>query len=339
MRIRGAILVMAFLLLAVPRLRDCPAEDSVTILAGKDAKTRTNRTGEIVEYTGESLQLKSPSGRIENIPAARVVDVKTEWTPAHQRGDSLRAKGKLEEAINSYKLAKRDETRPWARRQIMAELVSCYTELGRFDFAGDEWLTIVASDQLTLHHAVIPIAWRPFPPDAAVESRAAAWLRSKSPPAQVLGASWLLTGPQRGEATTALDVLAKDKTKDPRIRSLAQIQIWRTKLITAKLDEVQRWQAALEQIPVETRASGYFVVGEALTRLNQLEEASLAYLRIPLVHNQQRLMAADALVAAGKLHEQLDRGEQAAGLYREVLSGYSRTSAAEEAKAQLEKTK
>ena len=110
-------------------------------------------------------------------------------------------------------------------------------------------------------------------------------------------------------------------------------------ILTAKLEDVQRWKVALEQMPVEIRASGYFVVAEAFTRWKQPEEAALAYLRILLVHNEQRLMAADALVAAGKLHEELGRGEQAAGLYREVLTGYSRTPAAEVARAKLEPAK
>ncbi len=324
------------LALAASRPQNCPGEDTVTVLTGKDAKVRTNRIGEIIEYTGESLQLKSASGRVENIPAARVVDIRTQWTPAQERGDSLRAEGKLEEAITAYKQAKREEPRVWARRKIMAELVGCYSELGRFDVAGDEWLAIVESDPLTRHYEVVPVAWIPTPPDGALQPRAAAWLQSKAPQAQVLGASWLLAGPERGGAVAALEGIAGSKTVDRRIRSLAQIQLWRTKVVLAKLDEVQRWQAALEQMPAEVRASGYFVVGEALARLEKPEDAALAYLHVPLVHSQQRVMAADALLAAAKQHEDLGRTEQAVGLYREVLSGYSRTAAAEEAKTRLE---
>lgn len=337
MRLQVLLPVIIALVPAVSRLPICSAEDTVTLLTGKDAKTRTSRTGEIVEYTGESLQLKSSSGRVENIPAARVVDIRSTWTLTHERGDSLRAEGKLEEAINAYKQALRDESRVWARRKIMAELVGCYAELGRFDSAGEEWLAIVKSDQLTMHYEVIPVAWHAILSDAALESRAAAWLNRKEPAPQLLGASWLLTGAQRSAAITALEALITNKSMDPRIRSLAQIQLWRTKLVSAKLDEVQRWQSAIEQMPAEIRASGYFVAGEALARLAKSEEASLAFLHIPLVHPQQRVMAADALIAAAKQLEDLMRTEQAVGLYREVLSGYSRTAAAEEAKTRLEK--
>src|SRR3954469_305368 len=102
--------------LAILRSGHCWAEDVVIVLSGKDASLRSKRIGEIVDYTGESLQLKAASGRVESIPAARVVEIKTEWTAAQQRGDALRSEGKLAEAITAYKQAKRDETRSWARR-------------------------------------------------------------------------------------------------------------------------------------------------------------------------------------------------------------------------------
>src|SRR5204862_5276579 len=115
------------------------------------------------------------------------------------------------------------------------------------------------------------------------------------------------------------------------------IQLWRTRLVTVKQEEVEGWQTAVEQMPAEVRAGGYFVLGEGLARLNQPEDAALAFLHISVVHQEQRMMAADGLLEAGKQLDKLDRREQAASLYREVATGYSRTSAAEEAKTRLEK--
>jgi TolA-binding protein len=120
---------------------------------------------------------------------------------------------------------------------------------------------------------------------------------------------------------------------------LADIQLWRTKIVTAKADEVARWQTAIEKMPAEVQAGGWFLLGEAKARLGQAEEASLAYLRVPLVHGRPRAMGADALVAAGEQLEKLDRKEQAAGLYREVLADYATCPAASEAQARLSKLK
>jgi tetratricopeptide (TPR) repeat protein len=314
------------------------AQDAVIVI-GSDGKTPVTRQGQIIDYTGTELRLKTAAGREEPIPAARVLEVKTEWVADHLQGIELQKSGKLAEAIRGFQQAKEREPRAWARRQIMAELTSCYAESGRFDQAGDEFLAIVAGDPATRHLAVMPLAWRPFPPDAALESRAAAWLSSgaKTPAASLLGASWLLSTSRRAEAIAALEQLAvaRGKGEDTRLASLADVQLWRTKLVTAKPDEVARWKAAVVQMPAEIRACGWFVIGEALARQGQPEEAALAYLRVPLIHGQQRVMAADALVAAGKQLESLKRTQQAAGLYREVLSDYAACPAATEASSRL----
>jgi len=314
------------------------AEDTV-IVVGSDGKTPVTRQGQILDYTGTELRLKTAAGREEPISAARVLDFKTTWTDNHRRADELRKSGKLPEAIDAYMRAKESEPRAWARRQIMAELTTCYAESGRFDLAGDEFLAIVISDPSTNHLALMPLAWRAFPPDAALESRAAAWLalRAKSPAAGLLGASWLLSTSRRAEAITALEQLAVSRGAghDSRLASLADVQLWRTRLVTARPEDVTRWKASATQMPAEIQACAWFVVGEALARQGQADEAALAYLRVPLVHSQQRVMSADALVAAGKQLESLDRVEQAAGLYREVLEAYAACPAASEATSRL----
>ncbi len=314
------------------------AQDTV-IITSADGKTPVARQGEIVDYTGRELRLKTLAGREEPIAAARVIEIKTTWLADHLRGRELRSARKLDAAIAAFQAAKEREKRPWARRQIMAELTDCHAENGRFDQAGDEFLRIAADDSTTQHFAVMPVAWRAFPPDAALESRAAAWLAagSKNPAAAVLGASWLLSTGRRAEAIAALQEqsLKRGPQDDQRLAMLAYVQLWRTKLVTAKSDEVGRWKLSVGGMPAEIQPSGWYVVGDALARLDQAEEAALAYLRVPLVHGQPRVMAADALVAAGEQLEKLARKEQAAGLYREVLADYSTCPAASEAQTRL----
>ena len=316
------------------------AQDTVLVTSA-DGKSQLTRQGEIVDYTGKELRLKTLSGREEPIASARVIEIKTEWLADHLRGRELLSSGKLDTAIEAFQQAKEREKRPWARRQIMAELVECHLEAGRIDLAGDEFLRIAADDPTTQHFAVVPLPWRTLPPDAALEARAAAWMSggSKIPAAAVLGASWLVSTSRRGDAIAALtqQSVKRAAPDDPRLAMLADIQTWRTRIVTAKADEVARWQSAIEKMPAEVQAGGWFLLGEARARLGQAEEASLAYLRVPLVHGRPRAMAADALVAAGEQLEKLERKDQAAGLYREVLANYATCPATSEAQARLNK--
>ena len=258
------------------------AEDTVILSSASDPALRIKKTGQILDHTGTELKLRGALGRDETIPAGRIVEVQTAWTAAHTAARDSRAAGKLEEAIASYRQAKRDERRPFAVRQVMAELCGTYLELDRIDAAGDEWLAILTSDPSTQHFDVIPIAWKPTEVAGAAENRAAAWLAARDvPTARVLGASWLLAGRYRTEAIAALDELLRDA--DSRVAALAQIQAWRTKLVSATPADVARWQLQLEAMPASVQAAGWYVLGDALARQNQPEHAALAYLKVPLL--------------------------------------------------------
>lgn len=268
------------------------------------------------------------------IAAARIIEVQTTWTEPHVAGKTAREKGELDEAIEAYRDAKLLERRPWAIRQLMAELSGTYLEAGRIESAGDEFLGIVASDPATMHYAVMPIAWRPAPPSASLERRAAEWAaKGQPPPARVLGASWLLGGPRRLEALAALEELVK--SSDGRVAGLATIQLWRTKLVTAKLAEVVHWQSQLENMPPEIQAAGWYVMGDLYSRLNQPEQAALAYLKAPVLFRRQRTIAADALLAAGGQLEKMGRHEEAKRLYREIVRDLGHLPAADQARVRL----
>jgi tetratricopeptide (TPR) repeat protein len=309
------------------------AQDTVVSSSPADPSARIKRQGQILDYTGAELRLRTNLGRDESIPASRIIEIQTTWSPAHLAGDAARSEGKIDEAIAAYRQAKRDETRPWAVRRVMAELAGTYLEAGRIDNAGDEFMGIVASDPATQYYDVIPIAWRAAAPDAALEARASAWLGARAPLARLLGASWLLAGAQRGQAIAALEEVARDS--DPRLAALAACQLWRTRLVAARPADVATWQAQLERMPSEVQAAGWYILGDLWVRQNQPEKAALAYLKVPILHRRQRAMAADALLAAGKQLEKLGQTAAAMGLYREVLRDFAHLPVAREAEAQV----
>ncbi|HMC10776.1 MAG TPA: hypothetical protein VKH44_05780 [Pirellulaceae bacterium] len=310
------------------------SQDIVISSTASDPAARIKKLGTILDFTGTDLKLRSTLGTEETVPAARVVQFQTRWTPAHEAGRVARIEGRLDDAIAALRQAKRDEPRAWAVRQIMSDLTGCYLEAGRIDSAGDEFLGILASDPATRHFDVAPVAWRGIALSPTVETRAGAWLAARSmPAAALLGASWLLAT-RRGEAVPALEEISR--STDPRLAGLAAIQLWRTKVVAATADDVRRWQTQLEKMPPDIQATGSYVLGDVLARQEQPEAASLAYLKVPILFHQQRPMAADALLAAGKQLEKMSQNRQAAEVYRELVRDFPHLAGAKEAAGRLE---
>jgi tetratricopeptide (TPR) repeat protein len=297
---------------------------------------RTRREGRILDYLGAELKLRTKLGAEETIPASRIALIQTTWTPPHEAARTARSEGRFDDALAAFREALGAETRPWAQRQIRADVSGCCLDAGRIEQAVNEFLAIVAIDPDTRHFDVVPIAWRAAPGNPALEARAMAWLTLRRvPAASLLGASWLLSTSHRGEAIAILQEL--QGSSDPRIAGLAAIQTWRTKLVSTPLDEARRCQTQLEKMPHEIQATGWYVLGEIYARHDQPHLAALAWLKIPLLYRQQRALAADALLAAGGQLEKMTQPKEAAGLYRELARDFPQLPASTEASKRLAK--
>lgn len=232
-------------------------------------------------------------------------------------------------------MAWRTEKRPWARRTVLAELVTCYHALGRDELAGDAFLAIVASDPSTPAYERIPLAW--FAGESVSESKAAAWMaRPDHPPAVLLGASHLLATAQRASALMTLRRLAADDS-DPRVRALAAAQLWRPRIVTAKAADLHRWQQRIEKMPPSVRGGPYFVLAQANARLGQHDAAALAYLRPPIRFHQDRPLAARSLLGAARSVERAGHPDEAEQMLREVVQTYRESSDRTEAERRLQK--
>jgi tetratricopeptide (TPR) repeat protein len=313
------------------------AEDVVVVRSASDPAEFIKRTGEIFDYTGTELKLRTALGSDEKIPAARVVEIQTTWTAAHETGRKARMAGKPNEAIDAFQRAKQQERRAWAARQIRAELAGTFLEGGDIGQAGDEFLAIAATDPTTPHFDIIPIAWQVATLDAASEARAAAWLADdRAFPARLLGASWLLRSSRHSEAVEALHLLAN--SSDQRLAGLAKIQLWRSRLETAGTSDLDEWTRQLEAMPAEIQAAGWFVLGEAYAARDDATRAAIAYLKPAILFRKQRVLAADGLLAAAKQLEKLGQPQQAAGLYGEIVRDFAHLPAADEARNKLRRS-
>lgn len=311
------------LLIALVLLRHASAngEDTVAYLGGKENKQTIRRTGTIEDYSGAGLVLVTTQGKKETIPLEKLVEFRTTATDEEQSGDRLKGEGKLKDAIAAYQKAKRAEPRRWVVRRISNSLVDCLDAAGQIDQAGAEFLSLAASDPETPYFGSLPLAWRNPVPEGPAVTQANKWMASSGQPiAALLGASWLLAGPERAKAIGALKTLSSDL--DPRIAHLAAAQLWRTQIVTATLADAQKWQQQIDRMPDELRAGPLLVLGDVYARLDQSDDALLAYLQIPLVNSQRQTLAAEGLTSAAKLLEQLQRPDDAARLYREREAKY-----------------
>ncbi len=309
------------------------AEDIVYLRTSDGRSTRL--AGEIVDYSGRELKLRSVAGSERTIPAAAVQRIETTHCAEQTAGDEAFSRGDFRQALTSYRsaLAATREPRDWVRRQILVQAIWCQRNLDEWDQAGEYFLILLESDPATRQFDCIPLVWTDQRRSLAVERKAQTWLHDEKRPAAVLlGASHLLATPERPEAIAALKRLQKDP--DPRIAWLAEAQLWRTQS-TAQARPWSEFARKIEAADGSLRAGAYYLLGSALASA-QPEDGALALLRLPLAYPREYQLSAAALLQAGSCLERVGRTSQAAGLYAELLTRFGQTSESREAQSRLD---
>jgi len=311
------------------------ADDTVHISNARSARGYAEWKGRIVEYAGGELRLRLPSGMERRFPADQVLGIETQYSPRQVEADERFAKNDYASALALYDGARKSEKRRWVQREITAKMVWCCRALGDSESAGREFLMLIQDDPRTPYFSCIPLAWVPSQPPLGLERAAGEWLKREQVPAAVLlGASHLMSTASRPKALDRLNRLATHP--DARIALLALAQTWRAAVVTADDRQLADWQATIERMPDPLRAGPYYVLGLARAQRKQWDGAALAWLRVPILYPEHRVLAARSLVEAGRVLEGLGRSEQAARLYDEVVNRYSKTPSEAEARARLE---
>jgi tetratricopeptide (TPR) repeat protein len=143
-----------------------------------------------------------------------------------------------------------------------------------------------------------------------------------------MGASHLLSTANRPQALEKLKGLLADT--DPRIAWLAFGQLWRAGSDNATAEQRASFAARIEGSDESLRAGAYFILGSALAA-EQPEEAALALMKLPILHQREYHLAAAALVTSGDCLEKLQRPDQALSLYREAATRFGQSTFAAEA--------
>lgn len=321
--------VLVAFALVLPAAAQETETDVVHLAPQDDSAGEVRIRGEILDYTGRVIRVRSTNGIERSYDAERVRAIETPWLPQQQEGQRAQQTGDFAQAVQQFRVALNKENRIWVRRRIMAEQIWCYRALDQVEPACDTFLLLVASDPNTQYFDCIPLAW--LPGEGVSRQRAESWLDRKTEPAAVLlGASHLLgLGDRRARALEALRLLTG--SEDRRVAALAEAQTWRAQP-AIKPAEADRWAAGIERMPPELRAGPYYLLGAALTRQQRWEEAALALMRLPILYPRERQLSASALLGAGQALNNLNRPDQARQVYRELLRDYGDSRPARELK-------
>ncbi len=181
------------------------AEDLVVVRPPAAGGEMRRIQGEVLEYTGDQLQIRRLGGRVETIPANRVAWVSTTWSDPAQVGLKLLEARRYDEAAPLLVEAARGEMRAWARRRLIADYARCQFQLNKWIDAAKAMALVQRDDPNSLYLDRLPLLYSPRELPATVAAEAAAWLEKDSPPVlRLAAASWLLQGQRGGDASRTL---------------------------------------------------------------------------------------------------------------------------------------
>ena len=284
------------------------AEDTAVIQSPTQS-TRVTIKGQIVDYTGQSLSIRTgPMAVLKTFPATEVVKVETEYSPAHARGLKLFGARKFTEAEAAFTEALEDEERTWVRRELLASLVKCALAEDRLRQAALRFAPLVESDPQTRHWGLVPLIWDEEAVTLPSEADARTVLLAGGRVAPLIAASWNLyrQGLKSADAESTLQALASDA--DVMLQRLAQMQLWRVRLRTMAVTETERrrWQTFAVDLPPSLQGGAHVLMGEAAWRQKDALQAAAEWMWLPLHHAEQpalaawcQLRAAEALQSAG----------------------------------------
>lgn len=322
--------VIRFKLLALVFCVQIARADTVILTAGEEGTIEIS--GKVVDYTGESIVVQRPGGSERDFPAGRVVRIDTPWPAGFENGRAALAEGDYAKATELLAAAARADQRAWVRRIAMRDLMQCYAAAGDPATTGRLLVELAKSDPTTaaLHHA--PLAW--YATDRVQRTVVAEWWAGGAPVAQLLAASYSLSGSERDRAATELKAFAR--TGDGPMAQLATMQLWRIDTVTATSGEVDAWEKRLQKMPETLQAGGWLVVGDARQQQGQGDAAALAYLRSSMLANRQPQLAAHSLWQAARVLQRGGQPREASQLVGQLIRDYPQTAAAGRAKSMVQ---
>lgn len=309
------------------------APDTVYLAPSDPGQSPIARNGTIVDVNGQYVRMRTDSPLIQQYPTRRVLRISTTWNDKHRAARDAADRGVYREAINRYHEALGAESRIWARRKIVAELISCYVVKQQYRDAVRLFRSVLLkSDPQTPEFHVIPLAW--IPSDSIPRDEARQWLDDADATLRLLGASHLMATNLRSAAQDALEKLVGHA--DPRLAALAEAQLWRAEILHATAEQADTWSERIARMPPSLRAGPLLLVGQVELQADRHERAAQTLLKIPILYPENRLLASQALVWAADALQRLDRDSEAHRILQEVVARHGDTRWGAEARRRLD---
>ncbi|RMF37357.1 MAG: hypothetical protein D6753_17715 [Planctomycetota bacterium] len=242
--------------------------------------------GNVSRFDAEVLTVATEDGQVRNLASDQVDRVVPRWAneqAAHAR--RLVQQRQFRAAIPALEQAVRSGIPRWQQRLLIADLVRSVASIGKTRSAGTLFLNLAASHPPPALYADMPLCWTTQEPDVTLRDAARQWLASDDPHAQLLGASWLLSGASRGEAEAGLRRLESSS-----VEIVAQLARWQRRRLTPPPESLERmptWMAERDALLGPLQLGPTEFMAERLAQTGQIELAVGQWMRIVTQHQDR----------------------------------------------------
>jgi len=311
-----------------------PAQDRVTFSPAENGGTVT-AIGEVTEYTGRELVLKTINGT-QHLSPESIIRIETNSVPAYQKALIVFQSGETETAQTLFRNALNEEHRPWVQREIRSWLVKC--SLRREDIPGalQEFHTILLSDPQTRFWGIAPLAWAPsaVSEDLRIELQPA--LKSPRETSRLLAASWLLLDPVQGEAAERV-LLDLSRDINPILSAYSRIQLWRLSIGSRQVTEIMLadWRKEIDRLSPKLRSGPQYLLARGYEVRGDFRMAAAEAMWLPTVYADHEPLAARALFDAADGMTRSGLVDEALVLKQELMMRYAWSREASLTRSQL----
>jgi len=302
---------------------ETPAQSLVStdqVVIRKDGSPRTRvMSGVIEDIAGQTIVLRRSGNAIDVFTLREVVAVRFQKSPEFDDGIAKLRDQDWKGALSALQAAAAIEPRKWAVREIRAAIAQALRALGRFEECLQTIEQIMSEDPASRHVWELPLVWDERLPEQQRISLRSADLQSKSPVRQLTAASALLHEPQHQAAAMAALQSLRKTSRGP-LQELAETQLWRISLLRPtelRESEVTQWTERVRDFDRRTRSGPEFLIGRALLRIHDYDNAATHLLWMPLVEPLDPATTSASLADAITALELSGRTEEAARLRRE----------------------